>query len=219
MQQEIPAAVFSTWQSARKQAARIPAKVWLILWAFLIAAVFTAFHTALSDKSASLRLKVQHSFRSAQIAVFVDGELAYSGKLTGSPRKKFGLIPDSIQGTLSQVVSLSSGKHVIRVQVTSSDGSVQEDSTSSDFARNSERILSVSARRGIVFATWQGDNSLVTEAASTPSWIGRYASTLFLTMAGSIISALTGFALRELPGQIRARQAGAAKTESVAAGR
>ncbi|PYX96376.1 MAG: hypothetical protein DMG71_06080 [Acidobacteria bacterium] len=214
----IPGVVSSAWQRGRKQAARIPTKIWIVLWMFLIAAVLMALHTAFSDKSASLRLKVQHGFRSAQMTVWVDGEQAYTGKLTGSPKKKFGVLPtDSVQGNTSQVVPLSSGKHVIRVQVVAADGSEQEDSSSGDFVRNGERILAVAARRGSVFLTWQGDNTALTEASNT-AWLGRYASTLFLTMAGSIISALSGFAIRELPGHIRARQVEAPKVESAAAG-
>lgn len=211
-------AVPTVWQRARRHAARVPVKVWLVLWMFLIAAVLMALHTAFSDKSASLRLKVQHNFRSAQMSVWVDGEAAYSGKLTGSPKKKFGVLPtDSVQGNTSQIIPLSAGKHVIRVQVVSSDGSDEEDSTSADFFRNGERILAVTARRGSVFLTWQGENTVL-QAASASAWFSRYASTLFLTIGGSIISALTGFAVRELPGHIRARQAEAVKVESAVAG-
>lgn len=214
----IPEVVSSAWQRGRKQAARIPTKVWVVLWMFLIAAVLMALHTAFSAKTASLRLKVQHGFRSAQMTVWVDGEQEYSGKLTGSTKKKFGVLPtDAVQGNTSQVLPLTSGKHVIRVQVVSADGSEQEDSSSGEFARNGERILAVTARRGSVFLTWQGDNTAVTEASNT-AWLSRYASTLFLTMAGSIISALSGFAIRELPGHIRARRVEAPKVESAAAG-
>jgi len=42
---------------------------------------------------------------------------------------------------------------------------------------------------------------------------------VLLTILGSIISALTGFALRELPPYLRARQAQSAQIESSAAGR
>jgi hypothetical protein len=37
-------------------------------------------------------------------------------------------------------------------------------------------------------------------------WFSRYAGTLMMTVAGSIISALAGFALRELPKQMFSRQ-------------
>jgi hypothetical protein len=204
---------------ARRHAARVPAKLWVLIWMFLIAAVLMALHTAFSDKSASLRLKVQHNFRSAQMSVWVDGEPAYSGKLTGTPKKKFGVLPtDAVQGNTSQVIPLSAGKHVVRVEVVSADGSEQEDSTSADFARNGERILAVTARRGSVFLTWQGESTVLSQPSSGSAWFARYASTLFLTMAGSIISALTGFAVRELPGHIRARQVEAPKVESAIAG-
>ena len=211
--------VSTFWSRARRHAARVPAKLWVLIWMFLIAAVLMALHTAFSDKSASLRLKVQHNFRSAQMSVWVDGDAAYSGNLIGSPKKKFGVLPtDTVQGNTSQVIALSAGKHIVRVQVVSSDGSVQEDSTSADFARNGERILAVTARRGTVFLTWQGENMVLSQPSSGSAWFARYASTLFLTMAGSIISALTGFALRELPGHIRARQVEAPKVESAIAG-
>src|SRR5439155_8664529 len=46
-------------------------------------------HTALAGKDASLRLKVQHGFRTAPFSMWIDGDLAYSGKLIGSPARKF----------------------------------------------------------------------------------------------------------------------------------
>jgi hypothetical protein len=159
MQQDIPAAVSSTWQRVRKQATRIPIKVWIILCAFLLAAVFTALDTALTDKSASLRLKVQHAFPSTQRTVWLDGERAFSGKLTGSPKKKFGLLPDSIQGSMSQILPLSSGNHLLRVEVISSDGSSHQETLTGEFSRNSERTLAITARHGDLVLNWQGENA------------------------------------------------------------
>jgi len=170
-----------------------------------------ALYTASLAKTATLHLKVQHGFRSAQIYLWVDGDLAYSGKLTGSAKKKFGLIPDSVQGSLSQNVPLTSGKHLIRVQVASDDGSTVDDTISGEFVRDSERNLSVSARRGDLSLSWQVANSAVGESSGHAGWLGRYASTLFLTIAGSIISALTGYAIKELPKQIGSRQSEAPK--------
>jgi hypothetical protein len=65
---------------------------------------------------------------------------------------------------------------------------------------------------------WQGTTTAA--PSSSPSWFGHYASTLLLTVGGSIVSALTGFALRELPGHIRAQQAEHqdGKSQSTAAG-
>jgi hypothetical protein len=82
-----------------------------MLGIFLSAAVLMALHTALSGKDASLHLKLQHDLRSADISLWIDGDLAYSGKLKGSLKRRFGLMPDSVQGSLSQVVPVSSGTH------------------------------------------------------------------------------------------------------------
>jgi hypothetical protein len=52
-----------------------------------------AIYTALTAKDANLHLKLQRGFHDAQLSVWVDGDLAFSGKVTGSTKKKFGLIP------------------------------------------------------------------------------------------------------------------------------
>jgi hypothetical protein len=59
----------------------------------LVAALLMAIYTALTAKDANLHLKLQRGFHDAQLSVWVDGDLAFSGKVTGSTKKKFGLIP------------------------------------------------------------------------------------------------------------------------------
>lgn len=191
-------------RQVREWLARIPAKAQIVLGLFLVAAILLAVHTAMAGKDASLHLSLQHAFRSADVSVWVDGDLAYSGKLKGSVKKKFGLIPGSVQGRLSEIVPVSAGTHQVRVRVVSEDGSAQQDSLSGDFIRNAERELSVSARPSGLSLAWLATNAAA--SSSSQGWFTRYANALFLTIAGSIISAITGFALRELPGHIRSRQ-------------
>jgi hypothetical protein len=183
---------------------------------FFFAALLVALHTALSTKDASLHLTVQHSFRSADISLWIDGDLAYSGKLTGSIKKKFGLIAGSVQGSLSEIVPVSSGIHQIRVQVQPEGGTSQQNTVTGDFAANTERKLSISARPGSLSLAWLGSTTPAPSSGS--SWFAHYASALFLTIGGSIVSAITGFALRELPGHIRSRQDSAVKAQSASAG-
>src|ERR1700760_3290931 len=98
-------------QAARKKTAwiaRTSLTVRVMLGLFFVAAVLTGLHGALT-KTAILQLTVQHSFRSANISVWIDGDLAFRGKLSGSVRKKFGLIPSAMQGSLSTVVPVVSG--------------------------------------------------------------------------------------------------------------
>jgi hypothetical protein len=177
----------------------------IMLGLFLFAALLMALHTALSPKDASLRVNVQHGFRSADISVWVDGDLSYSGKLTGSAKKKFGIIAGSMQGTLSEIVPVSSGNHQIRVQVQPDGGSAQQDSLTAEFPANTERKLSITSRPGNLAMAWQGSATPAPVSGSS-NWFMHYAGALALTVGGSIVSALTGFALRELPGHIRSRQ-------------
>lgn len=197
----------SLWQKIKLRFRDLPLKAWIVLGLFLVAALFMGLHTAFAAKDSTLHLKVQHGFRSALLSVWIDGELAYSGKLTGAMKKKLGLIPDSVQGSLSQTIPLPSGTRELRVRVETPDGSIQEQTIGAEFVRNGERTLLVNARRTDFSMNWQDLPVPVAESATTLGWMARYTSTLLVTAAGSIISALTGYAIRELPKQIGARQA------------
>ena len=213
---QIRTEVVRRYEQSRDWLVRLPAKAQIMLGLFLFAAALMALHTALSSNDASLRLKVEHGFRSADLSLWIDGDLAYSGKLAGSVKKKFGLIPSSVQGSLSQIVPVSSGTHQIRVLIESDDGSVQQDSLSGNFASDTERELSVSARPNGLSLAWQATSASAPSAGS--GWLTRYAGALFLTVGGSIISALTGFALKELSAHVRPRENAEPKAQSAAAG-
>ena len=207
----------AAYRFVRSWLGKIPPTALVVLGLFLLAAVFAALHTAFSAQDASLHLKVQHSFRNADLSVWIDGKQAYSGKLRGTVRKRLGLLPESVQGSFSQIFALSSGVHQIRIAVVSDDGSAEEDSLSAEFAPNSKRELSATARRSSLSLAWQSTETA--SAPASPGLIARYMGTLLLTIAGSIISAVTGFALKELPARIRSRQNIEPKTYSASAGR
>jgi hypothetical protein len=100
-----------------------------------------AIHAAFAGRDANLRLKMQHNLRSADLSVWVGGDLAYSGRLVDVARKKFGLIPD-VQGSMSETLPVSSGTRQVRIRVVSDDGSVQENAISGNFAHNTQQTLS-----------------------------------------------------------------------------
>jgi len=222
---ELQAKASAFSQNIRRAAAHIPVKALVVLGVFLFAAVLMALHTAFTHKDASLRLRVQHNFRSAQLAVWLDGDLAYSGRLIGSGRKKLGFI-ESVQGSLSETFSVSSGAHEVRVRVTTEDGSAQENTIRGEFASNGQRTLSVVARADDVSMNWQGESPDATSTSSpadsvpaSQGWFQRYAGSLLLSIVGSIISAFTGYAIRELPKKITSRQVERPKAQSAGAGR
>jgi len=198
-----------------QRAAGIPVKARIICGLFLVAAVLMTIHTALTAKDASLHLKLQHDFRDARVSVWVDDDLAYSGKITGSTRKKFGLIPtDSAQGNLSQIIPVRSGQHNIRLRIEPDDATMQEDTTHGDFSNHTERDLAVSARHSGLSLSWQGTDRAPVESSSTLGWLSQYAGSLLLTITGSIMSALAGYAIKELPSRLRSTSDSAPKTES-----
>ena len=193
---------------------RIPAKTRIVVLLFLVAAALVAIYSALTAKNSCLHLKLQHGFRSAQVSVWVDGELAYSGRVSGMTRKRFGLIPtDSVQGSLSEIIPVSSGQHHIRVRIEPEDAVTEEDSISGSFTSNYERALAVSARPAGLSLSWIGATGPGLETSAAAGWFSRYAGSLFLTIVGSIISALTGFAIKELPGRFRPSGDAASKVE------
>jgi hypothetical protein len=198
-----------------QRAAGIPVKARIIFGLFLVAAVFLAIHTAFTAKDASLHLKLQHDFRDAQVSVRVDDTLVYSGRISGSTRKKFGLIPtDSVQGNLSQIIPVRSGQHNIRLRIEPDDATMQEDSIQGDFASHTERDLAVSARHSGLSLSWQGTDTAPVESSSTFDWLSQYAGSVLLTITGSIMSALAGYAIKELPSRLRSTSDSVPKTES-----
>jgi hypothetical protein len=203
------------YRRVRHYASGVPVKAWTILGLFLIAAVLMAFHTALTAKGASLHLKLRHEFRDASISVWVDDDLAYSGKITGSTKRKFGLIPtDSAQGNLSQIIPVRSGQHRIRIRFEPDEATMQEDSIRGDFVDHTERNLAVTARHSGLSLSWQGTDRAPVARSSMVGWLSQYAGALMLTITGSIMSALAGYAIKELPARLRSTSDSAPKTES-----
>ena len=211
---QLRAKLVSIGQEAMQWVKRVPLKARILLGLFLVAALLMAIYTGLTAKDASLHLKLQHSFRSAQLSVWVDNDLAFSGTVTGVTKKKFGLIPtDSQQGSLSQIIPVHSGQHKVRVRIEPESAVMQEDSTTAEFPHNVERDLSVSARHNGISLSWQGTSSAPVESSSSFAWLSRYAASLFLTITGSIMSALAGYAIRELPARLRSTPDSAPKVE------
>jgi len=80
-----------------------------------------AVHTGISPKHASLHLKLQHGLHEAQVSFRVEGDLAFSGRVTGCEKKEIRYHSwrsdaSPMRGRLSQIVPdhrrASGTKHV-----------------------------------------------------------------------------------------------------------
>jgi len=211
----------------------------LVLAVFLAVAGLMALRTALTHTDSSLRLKLEHKFRGAQLWVWLDGELVYEGRLIGSskpvdsvrqaiPRKKFVTgkkfisnrqnvaLAGSMEGNLSETFPVSAGAHQVRVRVANEDdGSVQENSIRGDFDDSGQRTLCVVARANDVAMNWETERQEKTSApapgrepAQAPEgWFQRYSGSVLVSIVGSIVSAFTGYVIKELPKKITSTQA------------
>jgi hypothetical protein len=167
------------------------------------AAIFViAFLGHVIGGSSSLRVQMQHSFRSAQVSIWVDGDLACSEHITGSQRRRFGLIPSGIGGSFSRLLPVSAGKHSVKVRVTSDEGYDNTGTATGDFPEGSEVSLQVSLRRsGDLGMSWQGTTTMTADAG--PAWYVKYTSSLLMTAVGSLVSALMAYIVKELPNLLR----------------
>ena len=194
---------------------RVPAKAWIVFGLFLLAALFMAIHTAVTTKDSSLRVKVQHSFRAAQLSVWVDDDLVYSGRLYGTAKKKLGVVWEQAQGSFSDTFPVSTGSHQVRVRVAADDGTVQEDAIRGIFARENQLTLSAIAHHDQLSMGWQGAATPTPDSSgSGGSWPVRYAGSLMITLAGSIVSAVVGYILREVAGRFVPRPQAALASRS-----
>ena len=210
--------------------ARIPHKA-LLLGLFLLVAVLMAVRTATTREDCSLRVRVQHSFHNAHLFVWLDDKLVYSGPLIGTTKsirsgKKKVRVVDTAEGSLSETFPVPAGAHDIRVRVEVEDGSAQENSIRGDFTSHGQRTLSVLAKANDVSMNWDADSQA---KASTPSpggepaqapegWFQRYSGALLVSIVGSIVSAFTGYVIKELPKKITSAPAEPPKSRSASAG-
>ncbi len=101
----------------------------------------TAFITPLKPQTL-LRLRAQHNFRSANLTVWVDGNLILDGKLIGAVRKRW--FKTTVQGTFLANMRVPAGKRTVRVRVSSpQEGYDQNSELTAELPRQRETTLLV----------------------------------------------------------------------------
>lgn len=134
---------------------RVPWQVTLAIVAISLALL--ALKTIGPAKTASLDVRCVHEFRTADLFVWVDGDLVCEGNLAGAIKRRLGFIR-TVQGSFSETIALAPGRHVIRVQVTSEDeGYNQTKELEGVFVKEGKKTL------GIGFASRNKNLSLTLE--------------------------------------------------------
>ena len=150
----------------------------------------------MTGKSASLHLICQHNLRSGELRIWADDQLVYSGKLSGTAKKKFPIFgAKTTPGVSTLTFKVPDGHHNLRVQV-AGDGYDQTRTIPVDFSADTQSNISVNAL-GRSLQVSVKDTRFAPASGDSP-WYMRYAKALFITVFGSILSALVGMVVREL---------------------
>lgn len=170
----------------------------------LIAAIFTVYALVPAEQ-ARLQIICQHGFRSAQLAVLVDGSVVYTSNLNIASKKRLGILPKGGSGpeVFSKVIDVPPGKHVVQVHISApSEGFDQARSAAADFTADRESILQVNAtRRNTLAVNFDGAtaSAAATTASSTPDShpLPRNGITIVFSILGTMLSASISFLVQE----------------------
>ena len=171
----------------------------------LIAAIF-AVYVAVPAEQAHLQIICQHSFRSAQLSVLVDGSVVYSNNVNVASKKRLGILPKGQSGPdiFSKVIDVPTGKHVVQVRISAPGEEFdQVRSAVADFTSDRESILQINAtRRNALTVNFEGASSsttapLAASSASESHPLPKGGITIVFSILGTMLSASISFLVQE----------------------
>ncbi|HVP44067.1 MAG TPA: hypothetical protein VMS96_11585 [Terriglobales bacterium] len=177
---------------------------WRVKIALPLVLAGIGFVVYLTGKSATLKLTCQHNLRSGEIRVWTDDQLVYSGKLS-STKKRFGLfgktpLTSGKAATFSHTVKVPDGPHKLRIQVVG-EGYDASRVIPVDFSPDTQSTVSINALSRNLQVNWK-DTQFLPASGETP-WYLRYGKALFITLFGSVISAVMGMVVKEILEKLR----------------
>jgi hypothetical protein len=187
---------------------RIPPKLAALALALILLA-YGAWRVFYVPDTAILNLKGQHSFRTAELSIWVDSRLAQKTQLVGSTKKRFGFVQQPVQGSFSHSLRVPAGEHTIRISIGApSEGYSQSEELQADFQPRTQRTIIVTPERrsGRLSLAWRDAQSFTAETTTRSSGTGGIISSLLITVAGSILSGVVGFFVRERLAMLRAKK-------------
>jgi len=198
---EDDATVSSRWRALQRRFSRMPR--WTRYGAITVLLIISIFavYAAIPAESARLQLICQHSFRSAQLSVLVDGSVVYSGNLGTASKKRLGILPKGASGpeAFSKVIDVPTGKHVVQVRISApGEGFDQARSATADFAPERESIVAINAtRRNTLVVSLDGPSVESAATASESHPIPRGGMTVLFSILGTMLSASISFLVQE----------------------
>jgi hypothetical protein len=171
----------------------------------LLIAIIFAVYAAMPVEQAHLQLVCQHSFRSAQLSVLVDGSAVYSSNVNVGSKKRLGILPKGPSGpeVFSKLIAVPAGRHVVQVHITAPDeGFDQARSAAADFTVRRESILQVNAtRRTALAVNFDGAtaSAVASAGSATPDShpLPTGGITIVFSILGTMLSASVSFLVQE----------------------
>lgn len=171
----------------------------------LLIVIIFAVYAAVPVEQTHLQIICQHSFRSAQLSVLVDGSAVYSSNMNGASKKRLGILPKGQSGpeVFSRLIDVPTGRHMVQVHITAPDeGFDQARSAAADFTSHRESILQVNAtRRNALAVNFDGAtaSAVATTGPSTPDShpLPTGGITIVFSILGTMLSASVSFLVQE----------------------
>lgn len=177
----------------RRVIERIPSRLRIPVLIGSLALMCLGLYGVWSSGNATLQVVCRHNFRSADLAVRVDGNLAFSEHLSGGSRKRFGLF-EQVEGNFSRSLALPSGGHLVEVQLKSAeDGFNQTKSSRIQLPSGEVTALQVSTSRNSLSLSYQGPD------VSSAGWsrFGDGLQSIAVSLIGAAASAGIGFFVQD----------------------
>lgn len=175
---------------------QLPRNFRLASLALLLFVVGALLFTRLLANPAKVTIVCQHGFRTAELLVWSDGDLIYSGTVNGSSRARFGFLGSKPAG-LYKTVDVPAGRHSIRVRLEAdNEGYDQTKIVSANFGEGGDNSVSISAGRRGLSVLAKGAPEAMDDSGIVSS-SRRLASSVMLSIFGSGMSAAIAFLVQE----------------------
>ena len=181
------------------------------LLAGIVAIALAAAWYWYTASSATLTIAGHHGFRRAEVSIWVDGDLKSKYQVTGSDKRRFGILQKT-EGSFSRSLRVGAGDHMVKVQFRSlTDASSITRQCHVSLDPRTESIMYVNADRGVLSLAFAGSAPRIKSDPEPSNGYAKLLQSTFMAIAGSVLSAVVGFVVQDFLKSRKAAQAISAK--------